>query len=122
MRRDDVPRFLLALLFTVVAAASCDSSRRVPSEADAGAASACVTPSDCQWGEIDHEILSRADCICLIGCPSIPQNRTTVTRRLQQFGALCDSRVNGQGQPCPVDDCATPPALLCVEGTCTGAR
>src|SRR6185503_5740778 len=38
---------------------------------DMSAPSQCQTANDCAWGEIDHEILSRADCICLFGCPYI---------------------------------------------------
>jgi hypothetical protein len=84
----------------------------------AGSDNACQQASDCAWGEISHEILSKADCVCLFGCPYLPQNRTTVERRRAQYNALCTPGQNGQGMPCPVDDCIDMPDLSCVNSVC----
>jgi hypothetical protein len=81
---------------------------------------ACTTDADCGWGEIGHEIVTPADCICLFGCPYIPLNQDTVDRRLAQHTTLCDPQHDGQGQPCPIDDCASPAPAMCIEGSCTG--
>jgi hypothetical protein len=85
---------------------------------DAGNPVACVVANDCAWGEIDHEILAATDCMCLFGCPYIPMNQTTATRRRAQYTALCNPRYDGAGKPCPIDDCAPPPPIACVAGTC----
>jgi hypothetical protein len=87
---------------------------------DAGSEVACMGDDDCGWGEIDHEILTPADCICLFGCPFIPLNTQTVERRLEQHAALCNPRVDGSGQPCPIDDCAMPSPAVCAAGSCAG--
>ncbi|MFO0742517.1 MAG: hypothetical protein U0270_41975 [Labilithrix sp.] len=79
---------------------------------------ACKVKSDCAWGEIDREILTAADCKCLMGCPHIPFNKATIERRRGQYDRLCDPRKNGKGDPCPVDDCAPPDEIDCVAGTC----
>ena len=84
----------------------------------ADASRTCATAGDCTWGEIEHDILSPADCICLFGCPGHVQNVTTYQRRQQQYFALCDPNVDGQGNPCPIDECIQPPPLACVEGLC----
>lgn len=83
---------------------------------------ACMMDSDCGFGEIEHEILSSSDCPCLLGCPFIPQNQETLARRRAQYMALCEPRRDGQGQPCPIDDCVQLPDGMCVDGTCRGAR
>ena len=102
--------------------AGCDVRHVPPVDVDAGPQAACANADDCTWGEIDHEILSRSDCVCLFGCPSLPQSKTTATRRVQQHQALCDPNKDKNGNPCPVDDCITPPPLMCVQGTCVGPR
>jgi len=81
---------------------------------------ACESDAGCGWGEIGHEILSATDCICLYGCPYIPLNRTTINRRLEQYGKLCDPRYDGMGQGCGIDDCVVPPTAECVDKRCTG--
>ena len=81
----------------------------------------CTAASDCAWGEIDHEILSPSDCPCILGCPYLPLSKTTVERRNAQYMALCKPNVDGHGNPCPVDDCVTPPALACSGGKCVAA-
>jgi hypothetical protein len=88
--------------------------------ADAGAvdATSCTVATDCGWGEIDHEILSRSDCICLLGCPSLPLNKKTVERRLTQYQKLCDPEHDAEGNPCGIDDCVAPPEPTCVDSTC----
>lgn len=82
----------------------------------------CSMDSDCGFGEIDHEIRSKSDCPCLLGCPYIPQNKETLERRRAQYTALCEPRTDGQGMPCPIDDCVQMPDAVCVNGTCGGAR
>lgn len=79
---------------------------------------ACDAPTDCAWGEIPHEILSSSDCVCLFGCPYIPLSKATVDRRSAQYKALCKPNVDGQGHPCGIDDCASPPSITCVNHTC----
>ena len=81
----------------------------------------CEVESECAWGEIDHEILTRKDCTCLYGCPYIPLSKETVERRAQQHAALCNPREDGDGKLCGVDDCATPGALACNAGACEAA-
>ena len=83
-----------------------------------GDAGACEVAADCQWGEIDHEILTKEDCICLFGCPYLALSKTTVERRLTQYAALCNPNEDGQGNLCPIDDCAQPPILMCTDKTC----
>ncbi|MBN2192516.1 MAG: hypothetical protein JW751_06835 [Polyangiaceae bacterium] len=78
----------------------------------------CTQPSDCGWGEIDHEILAPTDCICLLGCPHLPLSKQTITRRQHQYEALCDPMVDGNGEPCPIDECAMPPEPTCQDDTC----
>jgi hypothetical protein len=96
-------------------------------DADVGAVDAnpqsytsCEGTNDCDWGEIDHEILSPADCICRYGCAWIPMNKTTNERREKQYAALCDPQHDGQGNPCGIDDCISPPPITCVNGQCAG--
>ncbi len=79
---------------------------------------ACTTATDCAWGEIDHEILSSSDCVCLLGCPSFPLSQATVNRRQMQYDALCTPGKDGMGNPCPVDDCAGPGPIACTGGHC----
>jgi len=78
----------------------------------------CSQASDCGWGEIDHEILAPADCICLLGCPYLPLNRETIARRQDQYDELCDPMVDGSGNPCPVDECVMPPEPTCEDNAC----
>lgn len=79
---------------------------------------ACATDADCAWGEIDHEIITSSDCICLFGCPYIPLSKATVERRQMQYQTLCTPGQDGQGNPCPIDDCAGPPQIQCQAGHC----
>lgn len=81
----------------------------------------CTVAADCEWGEIDHEISSSCDCICLFGCPSLPLSKSTVERRNTQFHAVCTAGTDGSGRPCPVDDCVAPPPIACVNGRCQAA-
>ena len=85
---------------------------------DVGSTTSCTQASDCAWGEIGHEILAAADCICLYGCPYLAMNQTTAQRRRAEYDALCNPRISGNGQPCGIDDCAMPPAIECVDGVC----
>jgi hypothetical protein len=80
--------------------------------------SQCNTSEDCAWGEINHEILTAKDCVCLLGCPYLPLSKTTVDRRAAQYKALCTPNQDGNGNPCPVDDCAGPPAIACNNHVC----
>jgi len=81
----------------------------------------CKVDSDCAWGEIEHEILERKDCVCLYGCPYIPLSKQTVERRAGQHARLCEARQDGHGDPCGIDDCAEPPPLVCDAGVCGAA-
>jgi hypothetical protein len=78
----------------------------------------CAAASDCTRSEIDHEIRSRADCICLLGCAAEIMNVETADRRYAQYQQFCTPGKNAQGQPCPVDDCVQPPPLACFEQRC----
>jgi hypothetical protein len=109
-------------LFVVVgalAASTCQSGTPVPVETNPKLYTNCTTTADCELGEIDHEIRSRADCNCLYGCVYLPLNKQTVARRKQQHQSLCDPERNEQGEPCGIDDCAVPPQPTCVAGLCT---
>jgi hypothetical protein len=81
---------------------------------------ACNQDSDCAWTEISIEILKPSDCMCLYGCPYVAVNVQTAQRRAQQYSANCDSRHDGKGALCGIDDCMLPPALFCLNGTCAG--
>jgi hypothetical protein len=81
---------------------------------------ACDSDADCGWGEIGHEIETRFDCICLFGCPYIPLNTATIQRRLDQHSMLCEPSRDGQGNPCPIDDCIMPAPAMCIDGRCGG--
>jgi hypothetical protein len=82
----------------------------------------CSAPTDCAWGEINHEILSSSDCLCLFGCPSLPLSKTTFDRRNAQYKSLCTPGKDGKGNQCPVDDCAGPPEIACKNGKCVAAQ
>ncbi len=83
---------------------------------------ACNQDSDCAWTEISIEILKPSDCMCLYGCPYVPVNMQTAQRRAQQYSANCDARHDGKGVLCGIDDCMLPPALFCLDGTCSGPQ
>lgn len=120
---------LLALLLT---ACGGDESDKGAKRADAGGEeetadasvqigapyNECKVDSDCAWGEIDHEILKKSDCVCLFGCGHLPLAKETVMRRHQQHADLCSPNQAGDGKSCPIDDCAEPPKLVCDDGTC----
>jgi hypothetical protein len=84
-----------------------------------GSEKSCTQEADCIWTEMGVEILEPADCMCLYGCPYILVNRATADRRAQQYAANCNSTHNGKGEMCGIDDCAMPPGVLCLDGTCT---
>jgi hypothetical protein len=81
----------------------------------------CSTASDCQFGEINKEILQPSDCPCLYGCAFIPLSKTTVERRAAQYATFCTPHKDGQGHDCGVDDCAGPNATACVNNSCVVA-
>jgi hypothetical protein len=83
---------------------------------------ACLISSDCDWGEIDREILSADACPCLYGCPGIALSRETIQRRQAQYDALCTPGRDGKGQPCGIDDCIVPPPLACIAQRCMAPR
>jgi hypothetical protein len=118
------PATLLAIVSLALAlgGASCSNGGKGTLSGDGGGATgstlACAVAEDCTRTEIDHEILSRADCICLLGCPFHIVNVTTANRRTAQHQALCTPGQNAQGQPCPIDDCALPPPLACTDQMC----
>jgi hypothetical protein len=70
---------------------------------------ACNATSDCTRTEIDHEITSSADCVCLYGCPFLAVNVETANRRMAQWMLLCKSNQLN----CGVDDCAVPSPVTC---------
>lgn len=124
MLRPLVP-LALALLASACAASTTprdDASTDAPAQdlgvSDSAANNSCNAATECAWGEIDHEILTRADCPCLAGCPGIALSRATVERRQRQYSALCTPGVDGMGRPCGVDDCIPPPPLECRAGVC----
>ena len=84
-------------------------------------ATQCETAADCAYGEIDHEILKKSDCICRFGCPYLPLSKTTIERRNASYTKLCDPAKDGQGKPCPIDDCVPLEAILCEDNTCRAA-
>jgi hypothetical protein len=87
-----------------------------------GADTACDQTSDCEYGEIAHDIASKADCVCLFGCPYLPLNKQTIARRQSQYAASCSPLVDGHGQACPIDDCVQLPAPNCVDHLCVAVR
>lgn len=118
-------QLLLVLASASLALASAGCSRGQLSGGDAGgndggepSTLACSAATDCTRSEIDHEIHSAADCVCLLGCPFTIMNVETANRRVAQYQALCTPGKNAQGQPCPVDDCVQPASLACIGGRC----
>jgi hypothetical protein len=83
---------------------------------------ACSQASDCGFGEIDHEILEKSDCLCLLGCAGYPLNIQTIARRAAQYTSLCDFSMDGSGRPCPIDECIRPPPALCNNGVCAAPQ
>jgi hypothetical protein len=81
----------------------------------------CEQPADCAWGEIAQEITATKECMCLFGCAGIPLSRKTVERRKAQHAALCTPGKEGSGLACPVDDCAPPGAITCLNHKCVAA-
>lgn len=84
-------------------------------------ASICMVNDECSWGEIPIEILKPSDCMCLYGCPYIPQNKATLMRRNQQYRMFCNPRIDGNGHLCGIDDCIALPQAACVDGMCARA-
>jgi hypothetical protein len=116
--------------FLALVLAACGARVNAGSGGNAGtggstatvAADACTVAADCGWGEIEQEINSSADCPCLLGCPFTPLSTTTIARRQAAYQSLCTPGQDGQGNPCPIDDCASPPALACTAGHCVAAQ
>lgn len=78
----------------------------------------CLTDRDCAWGEIGIEISSSDQCMCLFGCPYIPMNVPTAKRRTAQYAQYCRPGFGAGGRPCPIDDCAMPPQMVCRDSSC----
>jgi len=110
---------LLAVVFVafLVVGAGCSKGALTPFLGNDGgepSTLACTSAADCTHTEIDHEITSSADCICLYGCPWTIVNVATANRRMAQYQALCvPNRLN-----CGVDDCALPPPVACISQMC----
>jgi len=102
-----------------IAGAGCSKSTLTPGGGDGGDPStlACLSAADCTRTEIDHEISSSADCICLYGCPWWIVNVETAKRRTAQYTAFCTPNPLN----CGVDDCALPPPVACVSEMCVAA-
>ncbi len=94
------------------------SSAGGPSLAGAPNTDSCSVNDDCTLGEIDVEIAKASDCMCLYGCVYLPQTKVTAARRALQHQKFCKTNVDGQGQPCGIDDCAVPSRAVCVDGSC----
>jgi hypothetical protein len=103
--------FILSSISFALAGAGCKGGLGPGGGNDGGEPStlACTTSSDCTRTEIDHEIHSAADCVCLYGCPFAIVNVETANRRMAQYQALCAlNRLN-----CGVDDCVAPAPVIC---------
>lgn len=96
----------------VAAAAASDPA---PSSSEPAA---CRTDDECGWTEFDKEIPKRADCMCLLGCPHIAVSTATIARRTAQYRKYCEPQKDGNGRPCPIDDCSRPPPAVCKKGKC----
>jgi hypothetical protein len=96
-------------------------STTVP-DADPATYTSCSTEADCAWTEFGAEILTRANCPCVFGCANNVVNVTTAQRRQAAYNMLCTPGVDGNGNMCPVDDCAMPPAAQCQAGVCVPPR
>ncbi len=107
------------LVIGALVVTACGKTTSTPSAS--GPYDTCKAASDCAWGEIDKEILSSSDCMCLLGCPHYALSVETVNRRNAQHTKLCSPHKDGNGRSCPVDDCAPPPKLACVAGRCVAA-
>jgi hypothetical protein len=99
-------------------AAGAAGGARTDAGLPVGSVTGCKVVTDCTWGEIDHEILAKADCMCLFGCPGTAMNATTYDRRQKQYSTLCNPKYDGAGNPCPIDECAPPGPIACIYGTC----
>lgn len=99
-------------------ASSSGSSGASSSGSSGGTDDTCTAATDCVWGEIKSDITAKEQCPCLLGCPSLPQNKTTNDRRRSQYQMLCTPGKDGAGRACPIDDCAQPPPLVCTNGKC----
>ncbi len=73
----------------------------------------CENADDCTFTEIADEIRGTEDCPCLFGCPYLPVNEATAMRRQAAYDAMCTPGIDGDGNDCPVDDCAPPPTAIC---------
>src|SRR4051812_8165722 len=116
--------FSAGVLGALICFPACSGSDATPSgNAGAGAGGAastdsCAVDDDCTLGEIEIEITKPSDCMCLYGCVYLPQTKMTAARRASQHQKLCKSDVDGQGQPCGIDDCIVPGTALCMNGKC----
>ena len=124
-----IPRFAFlasaALLLAACGArvsAGGGGSTGTGSAGGSAAYDACTTDAECGWGEIDHEIASSSDCPCLLGCPYLPLSAATIARRQAAYQSLCTPGQDGNGDPCPIDDCAGPPTIACIAGHCAAAQ
>jgi hypothetical protein len=119
MRHTIQSLLILASASLALADAGCSKSALTPGGGggnDGGDPStlACQSATDCTRTEIDHEISSAADCICLYGCPWWIVNVETANRRMAQYAAHCTPNPLN----CGVDDCAVPPPVACVSQMC----
>jgi hypothetical protein len=112
----------LASLTIAIAGSGCRGSlaRADAAANDGGDPStlACTAAAECTRTEIDHEIITAADCPCLYGCPFSIVNVETANRRMAQYNLRCTPHVDGQGRTCGIDDCTAPAPLACVDQRC----
>jgi len=108
---------LIFVSATLALTGGCSKSTLTPGGgSDGGDPStlACLSTADCTRTEIDHEINSSADCVCLYGCPWTIVNVETANRRMSQYTAHCVP----DPLHCGVDDCALPPPIACISQMC----
>jgi hypothetical protein len=114
------PLGLAALLALSSLPTGCSGSDVTAAGGSAGAANTetCSVDDDCTLTEIDTEIGKASQCMCLYGCVYLPVTKMTAARRMLQHTKFCKPDVDGQGQPCGIDDCVVPGTVACVAGTC----
>ena len=114
--------FAWASLSLALAVSGCQGSlARADGAANDGgdpATLTCTVATECTRTEIDHEILTAADCPCLYGCAFTIVNVETANRRMAQYTALCTPGRDGKGNSCGIDDCIAPAPLACLDQRC----
>ena len=109
--------FILSSISFALAGAGCKGGLGPGGGNDGGEPStlACTTSSDCTRTEIDHEIHSAADCVCLYGCPFAIVNVETANHlyRIENRGGG-EVLISGHPKICPA------PVLVSFHGSTWG--